>query len=168
MANFDIAFEWMMHNEDPRGEYALVKDAPAPTGQAISGINSVAFPTEFAAVFAIPQQERLPAVRAFYLKNFWNRWFYQLDSDELAKRVFDTAVNMGPGTAVKLLQQALGPPVARDGAWGPATLQAANSAAPDTLVAAFRRARICHYSIIAENNPADAKFLAGWEARASK
>ena len=135
---------------------------------AISGINSAAFPQEFAAIAALPQSQRQPMVRAFYLTHFWNSWYAQLNSDEVSKRVFDTAVNMGPGTAVKLLQQALGPPVARDGEWGPATLQAANSASSDTLVAAFRRARICHYSVIAENNPADEKFLAEWRTRASQ
>lgn len=167
MASFEVAFEWMMNNEDGKREYAIVPDAPAGA-HAISGINSAAFPQEFANIAAVPQAQRGPAVELFYRRNFWNNWFDQLDSDEIAKRVFDDAVNMGPGTAVKLLQQALGPPVARDGEWGPATLQAANSAAPDTLVAAFRRARICHYSVIAESNPADKKFLAEWEARASQ
>lgn len=167
MASFDVAFNWMMNNEDSKREYALVPDAPAGA-HAISGINSAAFPLDFSFIAQISQAQRGTVVESFYRSQFWNTWFDQLNYDEVAKRVFDTAVNMGPGTAVKLLQQAIGPAVARDGEWGPATLSAANSMPPDALVAAFRRARICHYSVIAENNPADEKFLAQWEARASQ
>ncbi len=167
MANFDIAFEWMMHNEDPKREYATVNDAP-PGAFAISGINSAAFPQDFANIAGMPQNQRGPAVELFYRRYFWNTWFDQLDSDDVAKRVFDTAVNMGPGTAVKLLQQALGPPVARDGAWGPATLQAANSTDPDALLTAFRRARIGYYETIAARSPELAKYLDQWRTRASQ
>jgi lysozyme family protein len=55
---------------------------------------------------------------------------------------FDTAVNMGPGTSVRLLQAALG--VAADGVVGPLTLEAAaNRPADDTIhaMSALRRRR---------------------------
>ena len=73
MASFDIAFDWMIVNEDANLQYASVPDVG---GQAISGINSNSFPEQFAAIAAIPQAQRGPAVRQFYLSEFWNAWLY--------------------------------------------------------------------------------------------
>ena len=170
MANFTTAFEWTMEFEDPKREYALISDAP-PGAHAISGINSAAFASDFAAIAAIPQAQRAPSIQRFYQIHFWNTWFDQLESDEIAKRVFDAAVNMGPGTAVKLLQEALaaalGAFVAVDGQWGPQTLQHANNCNPDMVCAEFRKARATHYRAIVEENPAAGKYLQGWLARAN-
>lgn len=171
MASFDIAFEWLMDNEDAKREYAEVPDAP-PGAHVISGINDSKFPNQFDVIATLPQAQRGPAVKAFYDGIFWNPWFGQLISDEVAKRVFDAAVNMGEGTAVKLLQTAIeaaaGISLGVDGEWGPATLHGANNCNPDMLAAAFRNVRSQHYREIVLNNPADAKYLNGWLARASK
>ena len=170
MASFDIAYDWMMDNEDARRAYARVSDSP-PGAFAISGINSAAFPSDFAAIEAIPQSQRGPSIKRFYQLHFWNNWFSQLLSDDLAKRVFDAAVNMGAGTAIRLLQtaaNALGGVLTADGGWGTLTLTAANSANPAALIAAFIEAREDHYREIVRNNPADEKYLEEWLARAGK
>ncbi len=171
MAAFDTCYEWMMDNEDRARACAIVPDAP-PGAHAISGINSASFPAEFAAIAALKQPQRGPAVKAFYQSHFWNTWFDQLESDELAKRVFDAAVNMGSGEAVRLLQiglqAALGAFVAVDGKWGPQTLQHANACDPAMLVSSFKNARAQHYRDIAQKNPALAGFLNGWLVRAEK
>jgi len=136
---------------------------------AISGINSGAWPAEYAAISALPQPSRVPAVQAFYEEHFWNDWLVQLDSDDLAKRVFDFAVNGGAGTAVMTMQRAvnsLGGSLTVDGGWGPLTVAAANAADQEALVQAFIAARAAHYRAIAAANPADAKFLRQWLARA--
>ena len=49
MSDFSVCFEWMMDNEDARRAYAQVPDAP-PGAFAISGINSAAFPIDFADI----------------------------------------------------------------------------------------------------------------------
>ncbi len=173
MADFTVAFQWAMQFEDPMRACAQVPDA-APAGvagpcYAISGINSGAWPEQFAAIAALPQGQRAAAVEAFYLAEFWNGWLAQLASDDVAKRVFDFGVNAGSGTAVKTLQQALntlGGSLAVDGGWGPVTLTAANSTDPAALVGAFIAARVAHYRAIASANPADAVNLNGWLARA--
>ena len=170
MASFEIAYEWMMNSEDARRAYARVSDSP-PGAFAISGINSAAFPSDFAAIEAIPQAQRGPSIKRFYQLHFWNNWFSQLLSDDLAKRVFDAAVNMGAGTAIRLLQtaaNALGGALTVDGGWGTLTLTAANSANPAALIAAFIEARKDHYREIVRNNPADEKYLEEWLARAGK
>ena len=163
MATWDICYSWMLDNEDAGRKFELVPDAP-PGAHAISGINSAAFPAQFAQIAAIAQDQRGPAVEQFYQQEFWNQWFDQLTSDELAKRVFDAAVNMGSGTAWKILQNALA--IQADGAPGPITVSAANG---DTnTVSAFVDSRKAHYQVIVAAHPEDERYLAGWLARASK
>lgn len=168
MANFDVCFNWMMDNEDRRRSYQTVPDYP-PGSSAISGINSHAYPNQFASILAIPQNQRGPAVQEFYQVNFWNQWFGQLSYDDVAKRVFDAAVNMGPATAVKLLQIAVGFNTSDvDGAWGPHTVSAANVMSSPALVNAFQSARTEHYRQIVDRNPSEGIYLPAWIARAEK
>jgi lysozyme family protein len=173
MADYNVAFQWMMQFEDPGMVCAQVPDA-APEGNpgpcyAISGINSCVWPADFAQIAALPQASRAPAVQAFYQARFWNRWYAQLTSDDVAMRVLDFAVNGGPGTAVKTLQNAvnsLGGNLTVDGEWGPLTLGATNATDPTELVPAFQDERVAYYQDIVANNPADAQYLDGWIARA--
>jgi hypothetical protein len=173
MADFTTAFQWAMRFEDPEMACVQVPDA-APAGcpppcYAISGINSGAWPQQFASIVALPEGSRVPAVEAFYKAQFWNLWFDQLASDDLAKRVFDFSVNGGSGTAVRTLQQAvniLGGNLTVDGGWGPMTLAAANAANQAALVAAFVATRVAHYQAIVAANPTDAAYLKGWLSRA--
>ena len=178
MADWNTAFNWMMDNEDSARACRQVPDS-TPAGCegpcfAISGINSGSFPSQFAAIAAIPQDERTSAVQQFYHDHFWNNWFEQVASDDVCKRVFDFAVNGGTGQAVKCLQEAVNSldtgnaPIAEDGGWGPNTLAAVNAADPDALVATFKAHRVAHYQAIANAKPADAQYLAGWTARANK
>jgi lysozyme family protein len=171
MADFQIAYEWMMNFEDRAREYAVVPD---PGGSAISGINSAAWPEQYQIITNIPQSnpDRGTLVEAFYRQYIWNEWLAALDSDEVAKRVFDASVNMGSGTAVRLLQGAVnetfpgGGLIAEDGEFGTATVAGVNACGSDALVYDFQQARVAHYQAIVAANPADAKYLPAWTARA--
>lgn len=169
MAQFDVALQWMLDNEDSQRKYATVPDVG---GEAISGVNSSDFPNAFAAINALPQNERAAAVAAFYQSQFWGPAYTALASDDVAKRVFDAAVNMGPGTAVKMLQTAINtrtkPPITVDGGFGPGTIAAANACNPTLLVEAFIEVRKAHYKAIVAAHPNDARFLSAWLARAGK
>jgi hypothetical protein len=177
MANWDIAYNWMMDNEDPRRACAQVPSA-CPGGAdgpcyAISGINSGEWPTEFAAIAAADQASREPLVQKFYRNRFWNMWLAQLNSDELCKRVFDFAVSGGSSTSVRCLQQAvnsftLSDPLVVDGEWGPKTVAATNACNPLTVIAAFRQQLVAYYQAIVAANPAKAKYLDAWITRARK
>ena len=174
MSSFSNAYQFMISNEDSLHEYKIVSDAP-PGAHAISGINSATYPTQYAAIAAISQANRGPAIQQFYQTEFWNKWLEQLVSDNLAARVFDAAVNMGPGSAVRLLQVSVNSlqnnALHVDGGWGPNTVLHSNQLSiPDdcNIVAAFKDARIQHYQHIVTNNPANGKYLAGWIARANK
>ena len=167
MADFSISFNWMMLSEDGPAPYRYkqVEDYP-PGSFAISGINSHVYPVQFARIALIPQDQRGPFIQNFYQIEFWNKWFAQLVSDEVAKRVFDESVNAGQGTAVKILQTALKTEV--DELWGPNTVAAANAAQESSLVSSFIAARIQHYKDIAAENPAEARYLPQWIVRAEK
>lgn len=179
MADWNTAYTWMMDNEDPRRLCAELPDL-CPAGAegpcyAISGINSAVWPDGFEAIAALPQAQREPFVHQFYQKRFWNVWYAQLNSNELAKRVFDMAVKAGSGIAVGCMQQALnrlaGPDGAQlvdDGAWGPMTVEAANAANPEALVAAFQAQRVAYYQAIATADPRLAIHLPAWTIRAVK
>jgi lysozyme family protein len=173
-----------MVNEDPRRTCAQIPDAPEQldpvSGErigafAISGVNSAAWPAEFAAIAALPQNQREPPVQQFYQNHFWNQWFAQLDSDDVCKRAFDFAVNAGGPKAVRCLQQAvnsLAAPGAAlltvDGGWGPKTLAAANAVDPAALTSAFQAQRVADYQAMAAANPSLAQYLPAWIARAQR
>ena len=70
--------------------------------------------------------------------------------------VFDSAVNMGPGRAAKLLQAALG--VTADGSIGRATIAAATAADPAELLEAFSLGKEAFYQSL----PTFATFGKGW------
>ena len=117
------------------------------------------------------------AVEQFYHAYFWNVWYARLTSDEVAKRVFDCAVNAGAVTAVRCLQKACNSrtrelcegieDIVEDGCWGPLTLEAVNECGPG-LAEDFKAMRVAHYKAIAAAHPEKAVYLAGWTARAMR
>jgi hypothetical protein len=166
MANWDTAYNWMMNNVDPQRACAQVPDAcPGEVAGpcfAISGINSGAWPAEFAAIAAADQARREPLVQKFYQSHFWNYWLAQLNSDEVCKRIFDFAAKDGGIAAVRSLQLAVnsfydGNPLVVDGEWGPKTVAATNACNPLTLVAAFQQQRAAYYQAVVAAPPAKAK-----------
>jgi lysozyme family protein len=178
MADWNTAYNWMMDNEDSNRACSQVPDA-APSGvagpcYAISGINSGSHPAQFDAIAAVAQSEREPLVQQFYHDNFWNTWFDQITSDEIGKRVFDFAVNGGPGTAVKCLQEAVNGLVTNsssideDGHWGPKTVAAVNEADPESVVTAFKAKRLAYYQDVAAKKPGAAQSLGNWTKRANQ
>lgn len=157
----------MIPHEDSRRSWDVRTDNNG--GQVIAGINSKAFPHDFASIIAIPQEARGAAIQMFYLSRFWTPMkLGGLESQDLANQVFDQAVNSGSVKAIKLLQRAcnaLRQNVEVDGAIGPMTLAAANAPDPDSIVAAYRIERQTFYRTLAEINPADQPYLEGWIKR---
>lgn len=92
---------------------------------------------------------------------------------DLAAELFDTAVNMGPATAIRFLQRALGPlsgeALAQDGLIGPATLTALHrfldkrgGEGERVLIRAVDGLQAARYVELAEKRPANRAFLYGW------
>lgn len=107
---------------------------------------------------------------AFYRRHFWDRYGYGDIHDLLvAAKVFDLAVNMGPGPAHHCLQRALRAcrmAVVEDGVLGPATRKAVNDAQFQGLLPALKAEAAGYYRALAAANPARQKWLAGWLNRA--
>jgi lysozyme family protein len=171
VANWEADYSFMMSHEDPTQAHAIEPDDP-PGAHVISGINSAAYPSQFAAIAAMPQADRGPAVENFYQTEFFNKWEAQL-SDPVEERILDAMVNEGPVTGVKDLQTAINSvsgagTVVVDGGWGPATVAAANACDQLELVAAIQAVRKARYIAIVAAHPEDSKYEAGWLARAGE
>ena len=173
MADFDVCFQWNMQFEDPEHTWEPNPDA-CPEGcaaaecYAIAGINSGEFPEDYAKIAALPVEEREAAIQAFYRAKFWNQWLEQIESNEVAKRVYDASVNQGPGVATRILQEAIvspfdeSPHLIADGILGPKTVAAANENPPDQLVQLFKVMRLDAYKKDRDWN----KYQHDWTERA--
>lgn len=102
-----------------------------------------------------------PQAKAIYKRDYWDR--LKLDDVihvDIAAAIFDTAVNMGPGTAAKLAQSLAGVPA--DGKIGPISLAAINRSEPMIFLPLFVLARIERRADICTKDPSQKKFLLGW------
>jgi hypothetical protein len=179
MADFSDCYPFVLANEDwtppryePNPDPVKVQPTDSPevaaakrSAQALSGINSYFWPLDFAFIASLPQDQRATAVQAFYFKNYWNQWYAQLSSNDIAKRVFDTAVNIGSEKAVKILQMAVNDQrgdiwLETDGVWGPLTITEVNDCDPTDLVPVFQQTRVAHYKANDANSPYFAQLIA--------
>ena len=102
-----------------------------------------------------------------YHTDYW--CFDGMNSQAVATKVFDMAVNMGLRRAIRLLQAALntnGAALLPDGIYGGKTEVAVNAADPGLLVTQLISSCVGYYKQIAASNPSQGKFLHGWLNRA--
>jgi len=145
-------------------EGGYVHDPRDPGGETKYGISKRSYPS-----LDIASLTREDAI-AIYYRDWWQRYKYdRLKDDAVVTKLLDMAVNMGPATAHRLLQEALvflGYPVAVDGILGPQTVAAANRADPKRLLQVLRWLAAHHYYRIAAQRPQSRAFLLGWLRRA--
>ena len=99
-----------------------------------------------------------------YRLEYWDKLnLDHLNSQDVANKVFDLAVNMGVVTAARFLQAACGVPV--DGIVGAQTIGAANAGDQVALLGSIRARAANRYRDIAAENPNLAPNLPGWLAR---
>lgn len=158
MASFDAAIDVVLKNE---GGYCF--DSSDPGGETNFGICKRQYPQ-----LDIAQLTREDACN-IYRRDYW---YFDLISDQgIATKLFDMSVNMGKGTAAKLIQRAccdLNRSVAIDGGLGPYTIEAINSLEPLALLSKLRELAAGHYYGLVSRNPKLAKFLNGWLKRAAQ
>ena len=108
---------------------------------------------------------------ALYRSAFWDALrLGEIESQVIATKLFDLAVNVGKVAAVKILQRAINDVssstagIAVDGVMGPATLNWTNSLPWDAVARALRLQAIAFYASIpaAKSQP----YLRGWILRA--
>lgn len=101
---------------------------------------------------------------AIYRDGYWKSLYSQIENQDVASKLFDMGVNLGVGTAVKLLQEVLGVPV--DGSFGPNTLFATNEQG-EAILAPYKAKLVEYYQNLVVRNPNLSKFLNGWLRRAN-
>lgn len=86
-----------------------------------------------------------------------------IKDDGLRAVVFDTGVNNGTATAIRILQQSVG--AKPDGVLGAVTLGAIAAFPPKDMIARFLNGRQAYDNNIVARNPSQEVFAAGWKNR---
>jgi lysozyme family protein len=148
---FDEAFEKLIAHE---GGY--VNDPRDPGGETKFGISKRSYPHEDIKALTLARAKEI------YHRDFWAAC--GIDGLPPAARfdVFDTAVNSGRGTAIRLMQKALN--VAEDGRIGPITMNAIVAADESRFVARFGAHRLLFFASLSTF----ATFGRGWTRRAAE
>jgi lysozyme family protein len=115
---------------------------------------------------------KLHQARDIYYKEFWlDHKYNKIQNRDIAKEMFDQAVNMGQTTANRNLQKSNNLltadddiyPISVDGVMGPQTLKAINHCSkPIALFNILNGYQIKHYINLAENSKKYKSFIAGW------
>lgn len=101
---------------------------------------------------------------AIYKRDYWDALrLSEISHTGVAAAIFDTAVNMGSGTAAKMAQGLAGVPV--DGKIGPVSITAINRTDGTIFLPMFVLARIERRSEICTRDPKQKRFLHGWIKR---
>jgi lysozyme family protein len=131
-------------------EGGYVNDPKDPGGETNMGISKRSFPKE--------DIRNLTRERAaeLYERHYWIPAKCTSVPAPLRPLYFDTAVNCGVATAVRLLQLSCG--IEADGIFGPATMKASIRARR----ADFAEERRQYYLRMVHRNPSLARFLGGW------
>jgi len=162
MAEFSRAINTILKNE---GGY--VNNPNDPGGETNYGISKRSFPD--VDIRNLTQEKAI----AIYRASYWGKYplLDQLDSQEVATKVFDLMVNMGGPAAIKIFQQSINDAslacvVGTDGRFGPGTVQHANELDPDRLLNAIRTNAARFYCDIVKRKPSQNEFLRTWLLRA--
>lgn len=159
MGNFETAIKLVLEHE---GGYS--NDPADPGGETNYGISKRSYPDE-----DITNLTQAKAIE-IYRRDFWDKQWAMIVSQELSTALLDASVNMGRTAAVKLLQKSVNKAYCRDllevdGIFGTKTLGAVNEASEDVL-REFRASRALFYVDLAWVKPEMKKFLPGWIRRA--
>ena len=149
--NFDQAFDRLIGNE---GGY--VNDPNDPGGETNWGISKRSYPDE--DIKTLTRDD----ARAIYRRDFWDRAQMDALPPALAFQVFDSAVNHGIETAIRILQRAAG--VADDGHIGPATMSAIATKSTTDMLMLYIAERLEYWTRLSTWP----SFGKGWARRAAK
>jgi len=164
ITNYGISIRWLESLPDLAGDIDMDGDVDADDIKAMT----------------------LVQAKKFYRAQWWTKYKYdKIENAGVAIKVMDMAVNMGAKQAHKLVQRSLravGAEVVDDGALGPITFAAINTAKPQFLLPALRCTQAgFYYALVMRNTAlrrANAKkkngklyedfsvFLTGWLRRA--
>lgn len=147
-------------------EGGYVNNPNDPGGETKFGISKKQYPD-----LDIEKLEEEDAFK-IYRDDYWDRYNISMIGDSyLAYKVLDMSVNLGPTTAVRLLQEALnilGSDLDVDGFIGPKTLKEVNSIEPLLTLNVLRLLQQKRYLYLIVYNPKLKEFLKGWMKRSNE
>ena len=156
LIKFDDIIEVVLEHE---GGY--VNDPKDPGGETKYGISKKAYPD--VDIKNLIEEE----AKEIYKSDYWDKNKVDNLPDDLKHIFFDMCVNMGRGTAVRVLQRAInnkGGDLVVDGGFGPGTSFALAKYTPKLdRVRAFR---VRYYVELVNRKPDLEKFYFGWFRRA--
>ncbi|MCK4783965.1 MAG: hypothetical protein KAV87_09460 [Desulfobacteraceae bacterium] len=145
------------------GKY--VNDPADPGGETKWGVSKKAYPDLDIAALTIEQAKDI------YRRDYWGALQLDLVSDVIAVEIFDTAINMGQQTSVRIVQKALnflGEKLSEDGILGSKTVTALNKWAgrdEKALFICLNGFQFMKYVEIIKHKPGLKRFSRGWTKR---
>ena len=150
MADFEKLIEKTLHYE---GGY--VNDSTDRGGETKFGISKRSYPDTDIANLTVEQAKKI------YKQDYWDKILGdQINSNEIAFEIFDTAVNMGVRTASKLAQTVA--EAYPDGFIGMKSLEKLNNINIELFIVKYKLVKIARYMYLIKKRPANKKYLAGW------
>lgn len=158
MGSFAPSLKFVLEREG-----GFVDDPDDPGGATNQGVTQSVYDEyrivsglQLRSVAGITDEE----VKTIYRERYWLPSKGDKIPDQLALVHFDTAVNMGVGTAARMLQTALSMTVV-DGIIGKKTLAAAQTSGL-IAIGRYMSLRITRYIVLVKTNAKLEKFLRGW------
>lgn len=157
--NFQKALDAVLHHEG-----GFVNHPKDPGGMTNLGCTKrvweewVGHPVDEKAMRALTPEDVAP----LYKKKYWDAVRGDDLPDGVDYIVFDTAINSGPGRAIKFLQGCVG--VDMDGALGPKTMAAVRAADSKQLVDDYAKRRLSFL----QDLPTWGTFGKGWSRRVAE
>jgi len=156
LANFDRAIEKTLIHE---GGDKFTSDPNDRGGDTKFGISQRAYPE--LDIKSLTEK----AAKEIYKRDYWDKVKAdQINSQQVAENIFDTAVNMGVRTASLMAQEVLDIKPA-DGIIGPQSLEHINVASVDLFISKYTLLKVSHYVEICRKNKSQKKYLLGWMNR---
>ena len=180
MSTFDAAIPVILKHEC--GPHILpvgggfVNDPNDHGGATVYGISTLIIKREgiTAVELGIPdltpdslQEVTLETAKGVYKRLFWDRYHYDLINDQnSATKVFDAAVNCGPGNGHRQAQKACTlagtPLMVIDGIIGPNTVAAINNLDPQKFLTCMVQTMTDYYMAIVARDPSQKVWLNNW------
>ncbi len=154
MSAFERAVSFILAQE---GGY--VNDPSDSGGETNFGISKKSYPT-----LDIANLKQSDAIQ-IYRTDFWNICRCDEFPPRIAFALFDTAINMGIKTSIRMLQVAAN--AEPDGVPGPLTIKACHMNS-DAILTRFLAQRAVRYANLIKENEKNGKFLYGWMVRLIK
>jgi lysozyme family protein len=176
MAEFKQAFEHTMKFEDAKISGKVTVDSGGRTRFGIAEKFHSDLPVDF---FTGPTEDALREAEVIEEREYWQAMrLGEIESQAVANKLFDMAVNMGVRQASVLAQRAVNAvgdsgerPAGRerlreDGVVGARTLAAINALDGEKYIAALRELSADFYRHVAALHPAESVDVKGWLRRA--